>query len=166
MKEHGYYSVGRSEQLVLFSGRGPWNDETMRRGTVETGLLIQQLNKTCSWGQISLLSGESIMPPSTFSAFSKQTLVRKQIGMTALAVVIKNSNITNTIKVQLSQAYELADIEHQFFDCLDEALIWIKKLNIQYNNQAVQHSLSNNTLTQILTISTSKYLRPKEQKPI
>lgn len=149
MKEHGYYSVDRSEQLVLFSGRGPWNDETLRRGTVETGLLILQLNKTRSWGQISFLSGESIMPPSTFAAFSKQTLVRKQMGMTALAVVIKNSNITNTIKGQLSQAYELADIEHQFFDCLDEALIWIKKLNIQFNNQAVHHFFEQHSYSDI-----------------
>lgn len=137
MKEHGDYVVGRSEQLVLFSGRGPWNDETMRRGSRETGRVISQIDKTRPWGQISYLSGESIMPPSTFSAFIKQIVIRKESGMTALAVVIKDSNITNTIKSQLTQAYESVDIEHKFLNGIDEALDWLEQLSIQVDRKAV-----------------------------
>lgn len=152
MKEHGDYVVGRSKQLVLFSGRGPWNDETMRRGSRETGLIIKQIDKTKPWGQISYLSGESIMPPSTFSAFIKQIIIRKENGMTALAVVIKDSNIINTIKSQLTQAYDSVDIEHKFLSGVDEALDWLEQLSIQVDRMEVHAFFNQHSFAQLKDI--------------
>lgn len=130
LKEHGEYKVGQSGQVLLFLGRGPWNDEALKQGSYQLNDVILQINKNQSWGQLSFLSGESILPPSTFKEFVKHTAIRKQLGMRALAVVIKDTDIINTIKSQLGDAYQSAGIEHKFFSEIDEAIDWLVACNI------------------------------------
>jgi len=138
MREHGDYVSDRSEQLILFSARGPWNDETMRRGVIEMAGHIAQLDHSNRWGQISCLYAESLMPPSTYAVFEKQTLVRKEMGLSAIAVVIKNSEVKLTIVDQLSRVYEKANIEHRFLDSIDEACLWQQEMNIPFNQTFAQ----------------------------
>lgn len=137
LKEHGDYIVGESGQTVLFSGRGPFNDETLLVGAREMNRIIVKISKAGPWGQLSYLSGESLMTPSTFDSFVKRTAERKAMGMRALAVVITDSNIVNTIKTQLSQAYLLADIDHQFFSDINEAIAWLQTRDIKLDSAQI-----------------------------
>lgn len=144
-KEHGDYVVSRSLQTIIFSARGPWNEETLFRGSKEMGKNIQQLDLSEPWGCLSCLYGESLMPPAAFKAFAKHTLIRKSLGMKALAVVIQDSDITNTIKNQLSQVYQPAEIEYEFLSDIDSAMTWLTKKSVSLDNQQVsqffqQHS--------------------------
>ncbi|WP_232787603.1 hypothetical protein [Paraglaciecola sp. MB-3u-78] len=50
LQEHGEYVVGRSQQTIMFSARGPWNDETLVNGSKEMGQNIRQLNLSEPWG--------------------------------------------------------------------------------------------------------------------
>ncbi len=131
VKEHGLYIVDRCNQVLLFGGRGPWNDETMRRGAREFDFHISNMQVGAPWAQFSCLFGESIMPPSTFSHFVKHTKIRKSRGLSTLAIIIKDSDIKATIKNQLSDAYEQAAIEHAFFEDFDEARNWLKQRNFK-----------------------------------
>ena len=70
---HGEFECSVSGQLLLFSARGPWNDETMRNGVVKMSSDISKFEKGTKWAQVSCLYGESLMPPSTFDIFVKQT---------------------------------------------------------------------------------------------
>lgn len=126
MIEHGEYVVGRCEQVVLFRARGPWNDETLKQGAQEFSLHTQQLTKGEPWAQLSCLYGESIMPPWTFKHFVYHTNIRKQQGLSALAVVILESDIEATIKQQLSQAYTQIGISHAFFKNVEDSINWLK----------------------------------------
>lgn len=125
MKEHGDYIVDRSNQVILLGARGPWNDETMRRGSRKFNELMMALIPGQPWAQFSCLFGESLMPPSTFEHFIKHTKIRKEKGLSTLAIVIKDSDIKATIKNQLSDAYKQADVEHGFFDDFGEARNWL-----------------------------------------
>ena len=136
-KEHGDYVVSRSLQTILFSGRGPWNDETMIRGSREMGQSIKQLDLSKPWGSLSCLYGESLMPPSTFKAFAKHTMIRKSMGLKGLAVVIQDSQIANTIKSQLIQAYEPAEVEFAFLSDIDSAMNWLLDLDVILDKQQV-----------------------------
>lgn len=136
-EEHGEYEVSRSKQTILFAGRGPWNDETLRRGTEVIGGIIKQLDFTMAWGGLSCLFGESLMPPSAYRAFEEQTHYRKKIGMTALAVVIQDSEITNTIQNQLSAAYQSAEIDYVFLPSVEQAMAWLLEKGIIFDNQEV-----------------------------
>lgn len=127
MQLHGDYVVGRCNQVVLFAGKGPWNDETLYQGTKMLGEQISQVDMTQPWAQFSCLFGESLMPPSAFKLFAKQTKIRKERGLSALAIVIQDSDIKSTIKHQLTEAYTQADIEHAFFDDSSLALDWLKE---------------------------------------
>lgn len=130
-EEHGEYEVSKSQQTILFAGMGPWNDETLRRGTVEIGGTIKQLDLNEPWGGLSCLFGESLMPPSAYKAFEKQTHHRKKLGMTGLAVVIQNSQIENTIRQQLTQAYESAGIDFAFLPDITHAMNWLLEKGIK-----------------------------------
>ena len=137
MREHGDYESGRSEQLILFAARGPWNDETLRRGSRLLGEYIAELDRSKPWGQLSCLYGESLMPPSAYAIFVKQTKIRKQAGMQALAIVVRHSEITLTIKAQLTNAYTDADIDHAFFDDIETASHWLAQQRIHFSTQDV-----------------------------
>lgn len=146
-QEHGDYVVSHSLQTVLLSGRGPWNDESLKRGGKEMGKNIHQLDLTKPWGCLSCLYGESLMPPSAYKAFEEHTAIRKSLGLKALAVVIQDSDIANTIKTQLSQAYHSADIEYEFLPDIDAAMTWIMDRDLSLDKQQVikffkQHSFA------------------------
>ena len=145
-REHGVYVSERSEQLLLFSARGPWNDEIMHRGVLEMAKYIAQFDHSSPWGQISCLYGESLMPPSTYAGFEKQTLVRKKKGLSAIAVVIKNSDVKLTIRHQLSRAYTKANIEHRFLDSVEDAIDWQQTLGIPFNQAFTKHFFNDNKL--------------------
>lgn len=134
-QEHGEYEVSNSQQTILFAGRGPWNDQTLSRGTKEIGGKIKQLDLTKPWGGLSCLFGESLMPPSAYETFLKQTHYRKKLGMTALAVVIQNSEIANTIQNQLSKAYQSAELDFEFLPNIEQAMTWLEEKGIELDNQ-------------------------------
>lgn len=136
-REHGNYVVGKCLQTVLLSARGPWNDETLKRGSQEMREMIESLEDGQPWAQISCLYGESLMPPSTFGFFAAQTKTRKDKGLTALAVVIRDSDIENTIIHQLSHAYQDANIEHKFFGTLEAAIDWLKDKGFALNQAQI-----------------------------
>lgn len=124
---HGEFECSVSGQLLLFSARGPWNDETMRNGVVKMSSDISQFEKGTKWAQVSCLYGESLMPPSTFDIFVKQTKVRKARGLSFLAVVILDTDIMLTTKHQISQGYEVAGIPYCFFNSIEDALASLER---------------------------------------
>ncbi|GAA0852830.1 hypothetical protein [Aliiglaciecola litoralis] len=144
MKEHGDYTVGESGQVVLLSGRGPWNDETLKQGASDTSKIIVSVSKRGPWGQLSYLSGESLMPPSTFKTFIERTQERKNLGMQALAIVITDSDIVNTIKAQLTQAYLPLGVTHQFFNEIDDAITWLQGRNLTLSVSEVHEFFQKN----------------------
>ncbi|MDM7859377.1 hypothetical protein QTP81_02000 [Alteromonas sp. ASW11-36] len=83
---------------------------------------IAELDYTQPWAQISCVFGESLMPPSTFDAFVKHTNIRKQIGLSELAIVIKDTDIHLTIEAQLSQAYTQCEVTHRFYATIEDAI--------------------------------------------
>jgi hypothetical protein len=138
-KEHGDYIVGRSKQTIMFSARGPWNDETMLRGAKEMSENMGQLDMSKPWACLSCLYGESLMPPSTFKSFAKHTLIRKSMGLKGLAVVILDSDISNTIKNQLTPAYNAADVNFAFLSDINSAINWISGIDVDIDRQQVEH---------------------------
>ena len=120
--EHGRYEAACFGQTLVFSARGPWNDETLRRGSKEVGEIINSFDHSQPWCQISCLYGESLMQPSVFEYFVKQTKIRRQLGLSVLAIVIKDSDIESTIRRQLSNAYALTNVEFEFFSSINSAI--------------------------------------------
>lgn len=136
--EHGDYIVGRSQQTIMFAARGPWNDETMKRGSKEMGENISQLDLSKPWGTLSCLYGESLMPPSTYQSFAKHTLIRKSKGLKALAVVILDSDIAHTIESQLKPAYQAAELEFAFLPDISSAIAWLSSTDVSLDKQQVE----------------------------
>jgi hypothetical protein len=133
--EHGEYVVGRCDQVILLRARGPWNDETLKRGSHEFSLHSQKLTEGKPWAQLSCLYGESIMPPWTFKHFVYHTKIRKDQGLSALAVVILDSDIEATIKQQLSQAYSEVEISHSFFNNVDASIKWLNQQGFELEHK-------------------------------
>lgn len=142
--EHGRFEVASFKQVLSFSARGPWNDETLRRGSREMGEVINNLDLTKPWCQISCLFGESLMQPSVYNYFVKQTAVRKSLGLSVLAIVILESDIASTIKRQLSTAYGSANIDHEFFNDIDSALNMLQNAGFEVDSPNIKHFFEQN----------------------
>lgn len=143
-REHGEYVTGRSGQVILFAARGPWNDETMKRGSIEMSEHIAALDHPRPWAQISCLYGDSIMPPSTFESFVKHTNIRKQIGLSKLAIAIIDSKISLTIQAQLSEAYARTDVEHSFYSTTEAAMEAISPIDYPHEQEVVRQFFAQN----------------------
>ncbi|MEP4892113.1 MAG: hypothetical protein ABJV04_18985 [Aliiglaciecola sp.] len=128
--EHGNYVVGKCRQVLLFSGRGPWNDEALEKGVENTSYASESVDQSRPWGQLSCLYGESLFPPSTYELFLEQTRMRKNNGIRSIAIVILNSDISNTIRQQLSSGYETVGVDYAFFDSVDAAIEWLESKEI------------------------------------
>ncbi|MEP0354312.1 MAG: hypothetical protein ABJH06_11080 [Paraglaciecola sp.] len=144
MIEHGHYVSSRSKQLMLFSGKGPWNDEALTYGTKSTQLDINAIDHKKPWGQIGFLYGESLMPPTAFKLFSDVICLRQQMGLKAIAIIIQDSDVIITIKTQLKVAYNKAGIESEFFDDFDSATNWLTSFNIEFDQTEVKNFYQNN----------------------
>ncbi|GAB2694453.1 hypothetical protein [Aliiglaciecola aliphaticivorans] len=144
--EHGDYVVGNFRQVLLFSGRGPWNDEALEKGIQTTSSSIEFIDSTRPWGQLSCLYGESLFPPSAYEIFLEQTKFRKKYGITSIAVVILNSDVSNTIKQQLSSGYRAMDVNYAFFDSIDEAVEWLESQGIDLDPVEIKSFFENSIL--------------------
>lgn len=137
--EHGRYEVASFNQVLAFAARGPWNDETLRRGSREMGDIINGLDLTKPWCQVSCLYGESLMQPSVYEYFVHQTKIRKKLGLSVLAIVILDSDIAATIKQQLTNAYGSANIDHEFFNDIDSALTMVENTGFKVEHAPIKH---------------------------
>jgi hypothetical protein len=144
LQEHCVYVADRSQQTIKFAARGPWNDETLVRGSQEMGQNIKQLNMSKPWGFISRLFGESLMTPSAYKLFLKHTVIRKSKGMRCLAVIIEDSDIANTIMSQLTEAYKHAGVDFAFFTDIESAITWLKEHEITLDHQDMSHFFQQN----------------------
>lgn len=142
--EHGRFEVASFKQVLTFSARGPWNDETLRRGSREMGEIINNLDLSKPWCQVSCLFGESLMQPSVFDYFVKQTAIRKKLGLSVLAIVILDSDISTTIKRQLTNAYGSANIDHEFFSDIDSALNLLNNAGFEVDFSSIKHFFTHN----------------------
>ena len=139
LNPHGEFESALNQQLLQFSGRGPWNDVTMRNGTVKMGRHIASITDGKPWAQLSCLYGESLMPPSIFDIFVKQTHKRKEKGLSFLAVVVLDTDIERTTKQQIQQCYEVAGVNFAFYRSLSEALDNIKQRGFAFNRNEAEH---------------------------
>ena len=137
MKEHGHFVVSKAGQVLLFAGRGPWNDASLHKGSLEMSSIIAEIDKTNPWAQVSLLFGDSLLIPSAYKKFIQRTKGRKELGLCALAIVIKDSAISSLIKNQLSEAYVQAEINHAFFDSSEEALLWLRNQSFEISDEDI-----------------------------
>ncbi|MFT4810742.1 MAG: hypothetical protein ACJAWT_001265 [Glaciecola sp.] len=149
LQEHGEYVAGCSRQTIMFAARGPWNDETLVRGSQEMGQNINQLNMSKPWGFISCLFGESLMTPSAYKLFLKHTVIRKSKGMRCLAVIIEDSDIANTIMSQLTLAYQYAGVDFAFLTDIGSAITWIEHHEIELDEQQVTDFFRDNRFVQL-----------------
>jgi hypothetical protein len=90
-------------------------------------------------GGISFLFGESMMSPSAYKLFEKHTLIRKSMGMWCLAMMIQDSDITNTIMKQLTQANEHEGVDSSFLTDIESVITGLKDYEIALNQQQVTH---------------------------
>ncbi|MFT5677381.1 MAG: hypothetical protein ACI808_003333 [Paraglaciecola sp.] len=142
LKEHGHFIVSQAGQVILFAGEGPWNEDALCRWEREMGDMICSIDKTKPWAQLSLLYGDSLMIPSAFERFITGTIERKSLGLSALGIVIKDSEITSLIKNQLVEVYKQAEIEYAFFERIEEALLWLRNQNFEISEEDIHLFLS------------------------
>ena len=141
MLEHGESQLFYNEQVLLYAGRGPWNEEAMLPSLQKTIEHLNQFPQQRPWAQLSCLFGESLMSPSVFNVFVDYCHLRKKNGLVFTAISIQDSEIKNTIKQQLTSAYRLTNIDFEFFDSISDAQKCLQEKGFYIDNDELHSFL-------------------------
>ena len=123
----GGYALSLNGNVLRMDGRGIINEGLLKKYDHD----IQQMVATLDgqpWGFLGLISGNGILVPTAKEGFVEAIRWRATHGMIACAVVAEAALIPALVRSQLKEVYELANVEHAFFESEKEAVAWLATL--------------------------------------
>lgn len=124
---HGTFTVEISEQLLIVDAKGPFNEEIVHEYKQAVSKAIDQFNEQ-PWQQIIIMRAESIFIPDAYEEMRKLAKYRKSRGLTASAVIWKESTAKEIVSMQLGNIYKEADVACAFFENKTQALSWLNNI--------------------------------------
>lgn len=134
-KKHGSLSVGIDNRLIVLTGEGPWNAESLH---LSDDKIMQNLRAMYGspWGVLAIFSGEAVYVPEAFAMLRKQIKKELSLGRVATAVVFEKVKSPLLSKHQFASLYEMPGHEVAFFDDCNEARSWLNTLIVHQQQQA------------------------------
>lgn len=125
--EHGVFEVLISNDTLIVDATGPFNAELINHYENALDSCIQKLEGTV-WDQIVILHNNSLFTPDAEQKLIQTLINRRERGLRASAVILKDADYSFVLKEQMSRCYKLAGIQYDFFAGADEARIWFNQL--------------------------------------
>lgn len=122
--EHGVFEVSTDGDKLFVDATGPFNEELANSYGLAIESCIKQLEGK-SWSQIIVLHQLSLFTPEAEKVLIDTLVDRKRRGLIKSAVVLINSEGKSLITHQMSHIYQTADIEHGFFNTVEQANDWL-----------------------------------------
>ena len=144
-QEHGTFTIKRRPGYLYINAKGPFNDELVHAYNCQLKEALEAPAEK-PWKQLVILHGLALMIPAAKENFVKSLAYRKQRGLIRSAMVMGDVEAQSLVKTQFAQCYQLAHIEHAFFDREDAALEW---LNIHPANHKPLPKININTTEDI-----------------
>lgn len=126
-REHGQFDIETIDNVVIVDAKGPFNKEVipLYRQAMKDAIASFSGQK---WQQIIVIRETSLFTPEAEKALLKTLAYRKSLGLNASAVVMLDCDAVALTKQQLTRCYNRYDIEHDFFDSIEEAKQWLANL--------------------------------------
>lgn len=120
---HGEYRVRVEKNMLLVEAKGPFNSEVVANYTADMALAVKQV--TAPWCQLVILHQEGLFTLDAEKQMYSTISTRKDLGMSASAIVIIGASARFAIEMQISRIYNDLQVKHQYFDNEEEARVWL-----------------------------------------
>lgn len=121
---HGSLSVSVEDRLLVLSGSGPWNSESLQ--LTDAGIMQQvQALYGSPWGVLGLFSGEAVYVPEAIQKLQKQVSHELTLGRVATAVVLNNVQAPRLSQYQFELIYGSQGHAVAFFEQEGPARQWL-----------------------------------------
>jgi hypothetical protein len=129
---HGTVKLDIDDSLLLVTGIGPWNKESVIQGDKAVESYIQKLSGK-AWGVLVTLYGEPIYVPEAAAILSNTIKSQKKLGRVATAVIVVESKSPEFAKNHLTHIYQNAGESVRFFNEHEHAKWWLVQQISQHN---------------------------------
>jgi hypothetical protein len=131
-QEHGTFTIEKRSGYLYINAKGPFNGELVQTYALELKNALEVMAGD-PWKQLVVVHGLALMIPVAKDNLVKSLQYRKQTGLMRAAMVIGGVEAHSLVKAQFGQCYQLADIEHAFFDHEDTAIEWLNVVSTNHN---------------------------------
>ncbi|MFS1704250.1 hypothetical protein [Alteromonas sp. AMM-1] len=122
---HGSLEVRVENRVLVLSGSGPWNSESLQ---LTDASIMQQVKALYGspWGVLGLFSGEAVYVPEAIQTLQKQVSQELKLGRVATAVVLNNVQAPRLSQYQFELIYSSCGHALEFFDGEAIARRWLQ----------------------------------------
>ncbi len=122
---HGEFRIEKKEQVVFIESKGPFNQEAVELYTLQMEEIMESFDSP--WGQIITFHQNSLFTPQAEQSMKQALYYRKEKGLTASAVIIRDDQARFVIQHQFSRVYNDVGIDYVYIDNIDEAICWMEE---------------------------------------
>lgn len=122
---HGSANICRENNIIIIDAVGPWNQESV----VDSRVFFEQAYKDLAgkhWGMIVKLNGEVGHTPKATELLVDAIKQDKLRGRVKTALIISESEFPSFSKDHITNVYNRAQEEFQFFETMATAKKWLK----------------------------------------
>lgn len=120
-KRHGEFHIEVCEDVALVSALGPWNVECVQEFEQVYRDKVYQSGMN-HWADIIQLHGESLFVPDAEKRLHQGITRAAAIGLEKVFLVLEQSTVITTARMQLENLYRGIPVELYFADTLSEAI--------------------------------------------
>ena len=122
---HGSLSIAVEGRVLVLSGSGPWNSESLQLTDASIMQQVQALYGS-PWGVLGLFSGEAVYVPEAIQKLQKQVSHELTLGRVATAVVLNDVQAPRLSKYQFELIYGSEGHNVAFFEGESAARHWLQ----------------------------------------
>lgn len=137
---HGEFIITRCGDAVVTQAYGPWNKECVEHFVTEYRTIVEELFGKV-WCSIVCVAGESLLIPDAEILLRARIEAMHPLGLTHIAVVLRDSTAKATTKAQLKRVYSGLNIEFTFVEAIEEAVSWAEQGGFTINSKNISSHL-------------------------
>jgi len=126
---HGEHTVRFDDGILTVEARGPFNNEQITLYHSQLHSILKRIKTP--WAQLNILHQDCLFTPEGEKNMSENIKMRKDFGLSAIAVVFVVEGANSIVEQQLGRMYAQYDIPYACFDNTEEATLWLRKFLVE-----------------------------------
>jgi hypothetical protein len=124
---HGSFDFQLEGRILNIDGLGPWNLTGLNDSTPKAHPLLDDLYNGEPWAVLVSVKGDAFYTPDAAESLTAMVAQDRELGRVATALVVETS-VGNVARWQLAGIYHHDDMPCRFFECTEDAKLWINEL--------------------------------------
>lgn len=122
---HGEYRILSEDNMLFVEAKGPFNLEVVNNYSTDMAKAVKKM--VAPWTQLVILHQDGLFTPEAEREMYNTIKLRKELGLSASAIVIIGATARFAMEMQISGLYQQLQVVHQYFDTEKDARDWLLK---------------------------------------